>query len=149
MSPGCFVWPTFVLLYSTDLRKSKQLNDVWFTISIGKVADVGAIRITSDLIVCWANKYLTVVLAYGVFAKSYHAWISLTHLPHFVIIISVPILWKSLHRSAFWSFTSAPGSVNLGGIGGSWRDGKIDEYGSESGEIVIKLSYSSNGALLG
>lgn len=53
-----------------------------------------------------------------------------THLPHFVIIISVPIWWNSDHRSEFCNFTSAPGSWKRGGIGGSWRVGKIDEYGS-------------------
>ena len=54
-----------------------------------------------------------------------------THLPHFVMIISVPILWNSDHKSALWSFTSAPGRVKRGGMGGSWRDGNIDAYGSE------------------
>lgn len=56
----------------------------------------------------------------------------LTHLPHLVIIISVPILWNSDHKSAFCNFTSASGIVNLGGIGGNCcRAGNIDEYGSE------------------
>lgn len=57
------------------------------------------------------------------------------HLPHFVMIISVPILWKSSQSSLLSSFTSTPGRVNLGGIGGSCcRVGKIDEYGSETQE---------------
>lgn len=53
-----------------------------------------------------------------------------THLPHFVIIISVPIWWNSDHKSEFCNFTSAPGNVNRGGIGWNCRVGKIDEYGS-------------------
>lgn len=54
-----------------------------------------------------------------------------THRPHFVIIISVPILWNSDQRSAFCNLTSAPGSEKRGEIGGSWRAGNSDEYGSE------------------
>jgi hypothetical protein len=46
------------------------------------------------------------------------------------MIISVPILWNSDQRSSLCNFTSALGSVKRGGIGGSWRAGKSDEYGS-------------------
>lgn len=48
------------------------------------------------------------------------------------MIISFPILQKFDHKSEFCNFTSAAGKVDLGGIGGNWRVGNIDEYGSAS-----------------
>lgn len=76
-------------------------------------------------------------IIYNNFSRSY--------LPHFVMIISVPILWNSDHKSAFCNFTSALGSVKRGGIGGSWRVGKIDEYGSENWNqnIYIKSCFKT------
>lgn len=50
------------------------------------------------------------------------------------MIISVPILWNSDHKSEFCNFTSTFGSVNLGGIA-AWKvrgggTGNIVGYGS-------------------
>lgn len=50
-----------------------------------------------------------------------------THRPHFVMIISVPILWNSDHKSSFCNLTSTLGREKRGGTGGSCLVGKIDE----------------------
>lgn len=69
-----------------------------------------------------------------------------TYLPLFVIIISVPIWWNWLHRSAFCNFTDTPGnpwdSPYLGDIcicRGAGT-GSIVGYGSESERFMKNVT---------